>query len=273
MVAQTESIIRKKLVTFVTKIKSIRFPDIRIPEMLSPKLAFEGMWTEAPTDSLPQGYVFTVGYDNVVTQETGGTPTQSVSFTVTGSNRFMVINAACGNDVVINTASYNSVGGTFAVKTVASGFSVQQSNLYGLIASATGSNTMTTTSASSDCRLYGASYTGAHQTTNPTNTTTSTGDATSTSTITLTPTHANSWVFGTFNNNNGNDSTAGSGTTIRSSSGNGVAQADTNAAVSGSTTISVSGAGTASLRRNAAFAIRPIASAVLNIPDARVFFM
>lgn len=156
---------------------------------------------------------------------TAASGTSSWSHTCTGSDIILLVGAYALSDTV-SSVTYNGVSMTLIGKTTFPGSGRQGAYLYYLINPATGSHTVSVTGGTG---IGSASYTGAKQTGQPdsSNTGTQTGTAI---TMTTTVVASNCWLVGVEADPNGGE-TAGAGTTIRGTDGNGLVFADSNGVV------------------------------------------
>lgn len=154
--------------------------------------------------------------------------TVSHSHTCTGSNLMLFVFILSATDDV-TSATYNGVGMTFVAK-LAETFDSRYLHLYALANPATGANTLTVTTTSSELiRIESVSYSGVSQTTTMDNSTTGNTIDSADQTVSLTPVADNCWMMvatrGGFAN-----VTAGTGSTLRTSANfNGIF--DNNAAI------------------------------------------
>lgn len=158
-----------------------------------------------------------------------------------GSNRMLFAGVMTATDDIVSV-TYAGTGMTFVVKQTNASDSNRYLHIYCLPAPATGANNIVVTTTNSELiRVYGISYTGVNQSTTMDNSTSSTdNDGGSTYSLGLTTVADNCWTLLHARNTFGNTS-AGSGTTLRTAAGFN-ALLDSNAAITpaGSSTLNAS---------------------------------
>lgn len=155
--------------------------------------------------------------------------TASWSHTCTGTNRILIVGAYAATDVVTG-ATYNSVAMTLIGKTTF-GAGRQGAYLFYLINPATGSHTVAITGGGTSKGIGATSLTGALQSGQPDSSATGTAlGVTSPVVAATTVVAANCWLVGVEADGAGGE-TAGTGTTIRQTDGNGLVLADSNGTV------------------------------------------
>lgn len=157
----------------------------------------------------------------VIDQGTTGT-SHSWSHTCTGSNRLLLVGVMFQTGTDANgTPTYNGVSMTQAGTGVAVGGTFNEFRLYYLVAPATGANTITVNNTGGGLSYAASmSYTGVAQSSPIDVTATNTGSGTSIANS-FTTTVDNDWLveyYGYANGGFSTNSTAGSGTTVRTNS-------------------------------------------------------
>ncbi len=187
-----------------------------------PSLAYVGAFIKQK-----QGYRLAVAFDN----SDSSRPTSSLAYTCTGSNRYL---APCPlvqpHTASVSTMTYNSVGLSQIVALINDGASDENIYFFGLANPASGSNTLAATYSGSTVSVFQTlSYSGVNQSTTPDNSGTAQTTG-STATITITVNTANSWLIGGARTNVSFTS-AGSGTTSRTTLPNNYPVFDSNGAL------------------------------------------
>ena len=181
---------------------------------------------------MPSPYLFAIAFDNTGgKREAGGGSPNTFSLTITGTDLHLWVNTASEvNDV--STCTYNlvAVGAVAGAQVDGINDVVSGPQMRVLINPSTGANNLVTTCLTDGLAVAAASYTGCNQSTATDGTpgTTSQNSGT-TLTVTMTVTTTGSWVVAGMNNDQ-NDFTAGSGTTMRQVNPN-YGLADSNGAV------------------------------------------
>ena len=173
-------------------------------------------------------YLFAIAYDNTGFTTYGSQP-RTVSITVAGSNRLMVMHTSSISDPGSSMPTYNSVAATEYRRGSFPGVGRTGSVISGLVAPATGSNTASFPSSGTNLLGQATSYTGASQTGQPDSSGTTSGSGT-TITATTTVVAANCWLIGVGSDTVGGGYSNGTGT-IRQTSGNGAFFFDSNGTV------------------------------------------
>lgn len=188
----------------------------------------------------------------------------SWSHTCSGTDRILFVQAFSLSDAV-SAVTYNGTSMTLVNKTSFPGSGRQGTYLYYLIAPSTGSNTIAVTGGTG---VGGVSYTGAKQTGQPDSSAVANNGAATSITLTTTVVASGCWLVCAVADGAGGE-TAGAGTTIRQTDGNGLVLADSNASVgTGSQSLIVNFSSTVNAGVIASFA--PVPDAV--IPDLRTYF-
>ena len=166
-----------------------------------------------------------IALDNNLVATIVSTSTNTVSYTTTGSNLYLVVGTLIQGSFTCTGVTYNGVAMTQLTSVDASVVSGGETNyLFGLANPASGAhNIVASFSGATTNAVLATSYTGAQQTTavEASNTSASSG------TISVTTSTNNDWLVG-FARAGGN-TTAGSNTTIRGAASN-ISMMDTNAA-------------------------------------------
>lgn len=196
-------------------------PKLGYVEIYVPALAFAGVPMPEPI-RIP-GIMFAIAYDNAAVPGTS-----SVSFTCTGSDRFMIAGFGSGSSGSGMAITYNSVSLTQTTGSPLTlpAFSDKFSSFY-LTAPASGSNTLAYSGTSQAGREV-ASYTGVNQTGQPEAQTGTTQNSGSPVTCPVTVATTGAWVIG---HGYGNTAlTASTGTTARAGDATSGIVADSNGA-------------------------------------------
>lgn len=211
---------------------------------------------------------------------TGGTSgtTITVSHTCTGSDRILLVGAwvGAGTDTITG-ATYNGVSMT-EINAVTTGFTtVKYTKLFYLIAPAIGANNIVVTKSGTNSAyiwIRNASYTGVKQSAQPDSQTTNTASGVTSLGTSTTTVADNSWVIAfTAYDSIASNSTAGSGTTIRTNGGNQWADFfDSGSAITpaGSKTLNVDRGDSGDIVMNVA-SISPVSDVPTFIPKMMIF--
>lgn len=155
----------------------------------------------------------------------------SWSHTCTGANLALLVGVRSTTAVTDNVSgvTYNGVSCSLLAHVSGSMGLARATSLWLLLGPATGANTIVVSGTSDVIMAEAGSYTGVKQSSQPDATGTNTSFVTAV-TVSLTTIADNCWVVAVFGNNGGTP-TAGSGTTFRVTSANGIGFGDSNGVV------------------------------------------
>lgn len=233
-----------------------------VPKLVPVRVAipqFAGGPSWLPNPASP--YLFAIAFDAVGSNNAGSTSPTTANVTVSGSNRLMMLRTGSVSDT--DTAyTYNGDGFTAVPSGKSSylGAAREGVALYYLIAPDTGTNSLSVSHSSNGKRIWGVSYTGAHQSTPiDSSTNAAPGGAATTTSPTTTVVAANCWLFAGVSTDQGGE-TAGASTTERGSAAGGSITVDSNGTVgTGSQSLNVTHSST-STRAYAIASIAPVGS-------------
>lgn len=192
-----------------------------------------------------------IAFDALSEGDAGSAGTSySLSHTCSGSSRVLIVHILTSENMggdIVTGVTYNSVTMTrLTTATIASG--LQRIYQYYILAPSTGANNITvSTSTNSQPSVRASSFTGVKQSGFPDASTTNTATLGADLVCTLTTTADNCWTF-IGARSTANAFTAGSGTTIRTTSNKNDVSADSNGAITpaGSTSLTLVSGGASS---------------------------
>jgi len=186
-----------------------------------------------------------IAYDAASTTQSASPATSdAVTFTTSGSDRFLVVGIRHNTSAVTFTVTYNSVSMTEIGSGQLFNGDTNRMRLFYLINPASGSNTVSVTPSASDYFQWSvASYNGVDQASQPDSSNSGETSGVSTHPISTTVVAEDSWMVGVWGGGGWNI-TAGTGTTERSSGVDFYALGDSNGALaSGSRTLTMTTGG------------------------------